>query len=82
MAVKTVTNNRIRTELKVFTEASLGDLVTAYNTEEVSLAADATKTWTLQPISFFHDGTDFNLIAYAYYPEQETDPLGQLPTPP
>lgn len=79
MAIRTVTTARNRTELLVFTEASLGDLVTEYNTEEASRAADTDKTWTLTPISFFFDGTNYNLIAYAFYPEATDDPTGQVP---
>lgn len=79
MAVKTVTTNRIRTELKSFTETTLAALITSFNTEEATLTADTAKTWTLTPISFFYDGTSFHLVAYAYYPEATTDPNGQIP---
>jgi len=79
MAIRTVSNMRQRSTLKRFTEATLDDLVAAFNTEETTLAADTDFTWTLTPISFFFDGTNYNLVALAYYPEQETDPLGQLP---
>lgn len=82
MAVKTTSTQRVRTNLVKFTEATLDDLVDAYNTEEASLAADTDFTWTLTPIAFHHDGTNYNLIAYKHYPETETDPFGQLPTLP
>lgn len=79
MAVKTTTTGRTRNELITFTESTLAALVTAFNAEEASRAADTDKTWMLTPISFFYDGTDFHLVAYASYVETETEPTGQLP---
>lgn len=81
MAVSTVTTNRNRTVLKSFEEATIADLVTAYNTEESTLAADTSKTWAMTPISFFYDGTNYHLIAYAFYPEYTDNPppAGQIP---
>lgn len=79
MAVKTTTTNRIRTEVVSFTDPVLADVLTQYNDAEATLAADTDKTWAMTPISFFFDGTNYNLVAYRFYPEATTDPLGQIP---
>lgn len=79
MAVITTSTGRQRNELLSFQSATIAGLITDFNAEEVSRAADTAKTWTTTPISFFYDGTNYNLIAYASYPETETDPAGQLP---
>lgn len=79
--LKTTSSSRKRTEIKTFSEATLANLETAFATYEDTKATDDTKTWTVEVVNSFFDGTNFILIAQAYYPEQNTDPTGQVPLP-
>lgn len=79
MAIKTVSFQRVRSELKTFSEATIGNLETSYSAYEAVKAADTTKTWTVRVINSFFDGVNFFLIAEASYPEINEDPTGQVP---
>jgi len=80
--LKTTSFQRQRTEVKTFSEATLGDLETAFTTYEGTQAADTTKTYSVRVINSYFDGSNFILIAEASYPETNTDPTGQVPIAP
>lgn len=75
--VTTRTSQRQRTEVKTFSEAVLGDLETSFAAYETAKAADITATWSVRVVDSYYDGTNFILIAEAYYPEKIDD--GTLP---
>jgi len=79
MAIKTVTFQRVRSELEACVGATVADMVTAYNTYEATKAADATKSWTVRAVNSYFDGINFICIAEGSYPEINEDPLDQVP---
>lgn len=79
--IQTVSFQRVRTEVKTFSNASLGSVETSYNSYESTQAADETKTWTTRVVNSYFDGTNYILVAESSYPERNTDPTGQVPIP-
>lgn len=79
MAIITTASRRIRTELKVLSGATTGDLETAYNAYESGLAGDGTKTWSVRIVSAYFDGSNYIAVAEAQYPETSDNPLGSIP---
>lgn len=82
MAILTVNFMRMRSELKTFSNASLGAIETAYASYESGKAADTTKTWTVRVVNGYWDGLNYVLIAEASYPERNEDFNGQVPALP
>lgn len=79
MAIKTVSFQRNRSELKTFTNASLGTIESAYASYESTQAADDTKTWTVRVVNAYWDGSAHVIVAEATYPEINEDPTSQVP---
>jgi len=79
MPLITVVPQRHRNSTVAFTQATLPDLMDDFNDYEVARAAETDKTWTVQPISIWYDGVNYNMVAVEFYPEQNDDRVSQVP---
>lgn len=81
MAILTVNYIRVRTEVKLFSNASLPTAEAAYQTYESAQAADNTKTWSVRVVSAYYDGANHVIVAEGSYVERNEDFQGQVPLP-
>ena len=73
--------SRLRSELKTFTDAVLGNVETAYNSYEATKAAVSSETWSVKPIAAYFDtvASKHVVIAEATFIEHTSDNLTPLP---
>ncbi len=73
--------SRIRSEVKTFTDAVLGNVETSYNGYEATKAAVTTETWSVKVVTAYYDPTlsQHVLVAEGTWIERYDDNVTPLP---
>lgn len=77
--IQTLIGARTRTLVEIFKDPDIDAVKDAYNAFEAVQTALTDKTWIVQPIAFFYDGTNYIIVAGCSYVERSDIAGGTVP---